>query len=479
MNSPATRITRLPQVLAAWVAALPRRRQERVQDLALALVLAVVNALSLLPFRAHLHPLWLAEILVVLQAIPLIWRRSGPGPGGGAVLGSLVIGAARVAYDQIGFGSAPFPLGPAIALYTVMMLASAWWRWIVGAFVVAGVSVSLSAPGHNEPYEAITQAFIFLTAAAAGVLSRARQANLRAAESRADRAEAEMDRHSARAAARERVTIARELHDVVAHHVSLMAVQAEAAASLLPGQPAQAARSVAIIGDTARLALTELRRLLGVLRGPADRLETAPSASLGELDGVLEQVRGAGLPVDFEVVGPPGQLAPGVDLTAYRIVQEALTNTIRHAHADRAAVTVTYEPGYVTVRVADSGPQPVPDANGRSAPAARKRLARARLDGGRARAWPVSPSGSPRAAGTSPWARRRPAVSPSPPGCPPDDRARRRRPRSGCSWSTIRNWSGPGSASSSTPPTESPWWGRPPTGQRPCPRPPRTSPMSS
>ena len=125
VNSPATRITRLPQVLAAWVAALPRRRQEQVQDLALALVLAVVNALSLLPFRAQLHPLWLAEILVVLQAIPLIWRRSGPGPGGGAVLGSLVIGAARVAYDQIGFGSAPFPLGPAIALYTVMMLASA------------------------------------------------------------------------------------------------------------------------------------------------------------------------------------------------------------------------------------------------------------------------------------------------------------------------------------------------------------------
>jgi signal transduction histidine kinase len=379
VNSPAARITRLPQVLAAWVAALPRRRQERVQDLALALVLAVVNALSLLPFRAHLHPLWLAEILVVLQALPLIWRRSGPGPGGGAVLGSLVIGAARVAYDQIGFGSAPFPLGPAIALYTVMTLASAWWRWIVGAFVVAGVAVSLSAPGHNEPYEAITQAFIFLTAAAAGVLSRARQANLRAAESRADRAEAEMDRQSARAAARERVTIARELHDVVAHHVSLMAVQAEAAASLLPGQPAQAARSVAIIGDTARLALTELRRLLGVLRGPGDRLETAPSATLGELDGVLEQVRGAGLPVDFEVVGTPGQLAPGVDLTAYRIVQEALTNTIRHAHADRAAVTVTYEPGYITVRVADSGPRLAQDPDG--PPAAETRLARASLDG--------------------------------------------------------------------------------------------------
>src|SRR5262249_42538297 len=123
-----------------------------------------------------------------------------------------------------------------------------------------------------------------------------------------------------------------------------------------PAKPVQAKKSVEIIGDTARLALTELRRLLGVLRRPSERLETAPSASLGEIGGVLDQVRGAGLAVDFEVVGTPCPLAPGVDLTAYRIVQEALTNTIRHAHAARAAVTLSYEPGYITVSVADSGP---------------------------------------------------------------------------------------------------------------------------
>jgi signal transduction histidine kinase len=160
------------------------------------------------------------------------------------------------------------------------------------------------------------------------------------------------------AAGRERARIARELHDVVAHHVSLIAVQAEAAASLLPGRPDQARSAVDIIGDTARQALTELRRLLGVLRGPAERLETAPSASLGELGEVLDQVRGAGLPVDFEVVGTPGPLSPGVDLTAYRIVQEALTNTIRHARATQAAVTLRYEPGYITVSVTDSGRRP-------------------------------------------------------------------------------------------------------------------------
>jgi signal transduction histidine kinase len=126
---------------------------------------------------------------------------------------------------------------------------------------------------------------------------------------------------------------------------------------------------VEISGDTARLALAELRRLLGVLRGPSERLETAPSASLDEIGGVIDQVRGAGLVVDFEVVGTPGPLAPGVDLTAYRIVQEALTNTIRHAHADRAAVTLSYEPGYVTVSVADTGPRrdgPPAGGNGRA-----------------------------------------------------------------------------------------------------------------
>jgi signal transduction histidine kinase len=92
-----------------------------------------------------------------------------------------------------------------------------------------------------------------------------------------------------------------------------------------------------------------------VLRRPSERLETAPSASLSELGDVLDQVRGAGLPVDLEIVGTPGPLAPGVDLTAYRIVQEALTNTIRHANATRAAVRLCYEPGFITVSITDSG----------------------------------------------------------------------------------------------------------------------------
>jgi signal transduction histidine kinase len=357
----AARVTGFPQHLAARVAALPQRRQERISDAGLGIALAAINVVSLLPYRAQLHPLWLALVLVAAQGIPLAWRRSN-------VIGTItIIGAARVAYDRFGFGFAPLPLGPAIAFYTVIDRRGPVLRWITIAAVAAGITISLASPGHQEPYDAIFQVMIFGTAGAAGVLNRTKRANLAAAQSRAERAEAELDRHATREAAAERARIARELHDVVAHHVSLMAVQAEAATSLLPDKPAQARRSVEIIGDTARLALTELRRLLGVLRGPSERLETAPSASLGEIGGVLDQVRGAGLPVDFEVVGTPGPLAPGVDLTAYRIVQEALTNTIRHARASRALVTLCYEPGYVTVSVTDSGPRrDVPPAAGRN-----------------------------------------------------------------------------------------------------------------
>jgi signal transduction histidine kinase len=352
VTSAAARVAGLPQSLGARVAALAPQRRERVQDAALGVAVAAVNVVSVLPYRAHLHPLWLALTLVAAEGVPLAWRRSWPVP----VL--IVIAGARIAYDQVGFGFAPFPLGPAIAFYTVIDRCGPLLRWLSVAGAAIGITISETAPGHNLPYDAIFQATVFLTVWAAGVLSRTTRANLQAARSRADRAEAELDRQASLAAGRERARIARELHDVVAHHVSLIAVQAEAAASLLPGRPEQARSAVDIIGDTARQALTELRRLLGVLRGPAERLETAPAASLGELSEVLDQVRGTGLPVDFEVVGTPGPLSPGVDLTAYRIVQEALTNTIRHARATQAAVTLRYEPGYITVSVTDSGRRP-------------------------------------------------------------------------------------------------------------------------
>jgi signal transduction histidine kinase len=151
---------------------------------------------------------------------------------------------------------------------------------------------------------------------------------------------------------------------------------------------------VQIIGQTAREALAELRRLLGVLRGPAGvaggRASTSPSPSISELDEVLVPVRQAGIAVDLRVEGSPAKLAPGVDLTAYRIVQEALTNTVRHSGAGEAAVTVSYEPGYVTVSVTDTGNGPVAAAAGRPATPAGAGL-RQTLNGSSAR--PAGPGG--------------------------------------------------------------------------------------
>ena len=330
--------------LMAWAAALP----PRVQDLALALALTVVDVGSLVPYRSQIHPFWLAVLLVAAQSIPLIWRRRWPV----AVL--LIAGFPRILYDQLNLGYAPLPLANSIALYTVMERCSPVTRRIVIVLVIIGTTISQVAPGHNQPYDAIVSALISLTAWLAAVLSRTRRAYIAEVEGRVTRAEADRDAGAAQAAAAERTRIARELHDVVAHHVSLMAVQAEAAAALLPGRPDEAARSVEVISMTARQALTELRRLLGVLRGPSDQLDTAPSVTLAGLDTVIEQVRGAGLPVELTVRGTPYPLAPGIDLAAYRIVQEALTNTVRHASAARAAVELDYEPGFLTVRVTDT-----------------------------------------------------------------------------------------------------------------------------
>jgi signal transduction histidine kinase len=327
-----------------------------MQDLVLALALAAYNVGSLIPETRQLPLPYVAFALVVLQAVPLAWRRRWP------VVVYFAVGLPRDLYDQLGIGFAPLPLGPAIAYYTVMDRSSTRVRVVITVLLAIGIVQGQTTPGHTEPYDFFVAVLQMAVAGMAGLVSRSRRAYLQEVEARAEQAEAERAREVALAAAQERTRIARELHDVVAHHVSLMAVQSEAAASLLPDRPVQAGKSVEIISQTAREALTELRRLLGVLRGPGElngrTPSRAPSPSIGSLDEVLVQVRRAGIAVDLRVEGSPSRLAPGVDLTAYRIVQEALTNTVKHSGASKAAVTVSYEPGYVTVSVTDPGRAP-------------------------------------------------------------------------------------------------------------------------
>jgi signal transduction histidine kinase len=339
-----------------------------MQDLALALALAAYSVGSLIPVTSQLKLPAVAFVLVVLQALPLTWRRRWPVPV------QLAIGIPSMLYNFLGIPYGGVPFGPMIAFYTVMDRSSTRARWVICALAVAGLIQVQFLPYHNGAYSFLAGLLEFGVAGIAGVLSRTHRAYTGAVEARAEQAEAERRRQVALAAAEERARIARELHDVVAHHVSLMAVQSEAAASLLPDQPIQAGKSVEIISQTAREALTELRRLLGVLRGPADvdgrAPSRSPSPSIGSLDEVLVQVRRAGIVVDLRVEGSPSRLAPGVDLAAYRIVQEALTNTVKHSGANKAAVTVSYEPGYVTVSVTDPGREPVAVTVGRPAESA-------------------------------------------------------------------------------------------------------------
>jgi signal transduction histidine kinase len=198
-------------------------------------------------------------------------------------------------------------------------------------------------------------------AALAGIARRARNEALRHDAER-QAAAGDLLEHVARG---ERARIARELHDVVAHHISMVAIQAETARLTTPGMPAAGARSLGAIGDTARSALTEMRRLLGVLREDveADGPDLSPQPGLEQLGQLLDQARDAsGSAARLILSGRPRRLDPGVELAAYRIVQEALTNARRHAPGAAVDVELHYGDHTIGLRVRDNGPGPVADS---------------------------------------------------------------------------------------------------------------------
>jgi len=175
-------------------------------------------------------------------------------------------------------------------------------------------------------------------------------------EARAARLEREREENARAAVAAERARIARELHDMVAHAVSVIVVKAEAADAVLDRQPEIAHAQLAAIQRTGRQAIAEMGRLLGMLRQDGAANELAPQPSLDQLDALLEQIRSAGLPTEIQVHGEPRPLAPSVDLAAYRLVQEALTNALKHAGpAATATVDVGYTHDTVAIEVGDTG----------------------------------------------------------------------------------------------------------------------------
>jgi signal transduction histidine kinase len=175
------------------------------------------------------------------------------------------------------------------------------------------------------------------------------------AKERAAQAEREREERARLAVAEERARIARELHDVVGHSVSVMTVQASAVRRLLSQDQEKVSEALLVVEQTGREALAEMRRMVGVLRRPEEAPALAPQPSLEQLGKLVESARDAGLPVDLRVEGEPVQLPAGLDLTAYRLVQEGLTNALKHARASRAEVVVRYDDGQVELSISDDG----------------------------------------------------------------------------------------------------------------------------
>ncbi|MDQ3822569.1 MAG: sensor histidine kinase, partial [Actinomycetota bacterium] len=273
--------------------------------------------------------------------VPLAWRRRFPLAAMLVVVGSLVvIGFSNV---DIADPMAPF-LGIVIAMYSVGAHA-ARRRSLVGL----GLGLALAAISVTVEMGLTIADYSFAAVAAAGPW-------LAGAALRGRRLEADEAHNRAKLAlAEERSRIARELHDVVAHSVSVMTVQAGAVRRLLTPEQERERETLLGVERTGREALNEMRRLLGMLRATDEEQALAPQPSLRRLDTLVDQVRHAGLPVELRVEGTPVDLPPGLDLSAYRIVQEALTNTLKHAGPARAAVVVRYGSDALELEVADDG----------------------------------------------------------------------------------------------------------------------------
>jgi len=298
-------------------------------------------------------PVWFDFLAGIVILVPLYFRRRFP--FGAPLTSILLLGGAsfidgRYAPELfIPLLSAVFSCG---LLAMAPQLRQALAGWVV-AIAVLGIAV------HNDPQGKIGD-FVWV-----GILmtigwvvgfafsGAARQAQ--EARERARRAEREREEKARLAVSEERARIARELHDVVGHSVSVMTVQASAVRRLLKPEQEREREALLIVEQTGREAMAEMRRMVGVLRRPEEAPALAPQPSLEHLEKLVEHARESGLPVTLKIEGEAVQLPAGVDLTAYRLVQEGLTNALKHARAKNAEVLVRYSNGFVELSVTDDG----------------------------------------------------------------------------------------------------------------------------
>src|SRR5690348_1455703 len=311
------------------------------------------NPADRIQFRGHAVPQpGAAVLLVAVACLALAWRRRYP-------ITVLAVSVAAVsAYSLLGYVNGASLVAPIIALYTVATQVSVR-RAVVAAVITLGILLTVTAA--NNPFGHISgggyDIIPFMVAAAlfAGIAVANRRAYV---DSIRDRAEQDARRRLDE----ERLRIARELHDVVAHTMATINVQAGVAAHILPTHPEVAAESLQAIKTASKEGLRELRAILNVLRQADDADPTQPAPGTAQLEDLIAGARRAGLETTLTVTGDPVPLPAAVDLAAYRIVQESLTNAIRHAGPATAAVSLGYAHDELRIEVTDTGRGPVPPA---------------------------------------------------------------------------------------------------------------------
>ncbi len=337
-------------------------RNPRVQGTGDAVLAAFLAATSVLPVLAvgdlsWGHPKALGVALGLLSTVPVAWRARRPLTAFAIVL--FANGACIYAAVPNGAAFQPF-VALTLTAYSVGSRAEGRRAlWVPPVLLLASVPVFVAARLHGQDSGNIIPSLVWLVAAwAVGRVVRSWRHKNAALEAANRELEEQRELQAQAAVAVERGRIARELHDVVAHNVSMIVVQAGAAARVLHGEQPDVRNALAVIAASGRETVDEMRTLLGVLRSDDGPAALKPQPGLADLEQLVSGVREAGLPVTLRIEGAPRPLPPTLDLSAFRIVQEALTNTLRHAGAARAEVTVRYEDGLVTLEIADTGHGP-------------------------------------------------------------------------------------------------------------------------
>lgn len=322
----------------------------------LIVILAVdsaVEATLRLGGRNQPLPVWLAALTIALVSLPLLGQRRFPFAAPAAVW----VLAAAVSFTDgrlVGTPVSAF-LTAMIASFLLGNLGDGLLARLGLAVVVCGAAIVVeNQPGHTSG-EFIFIPVLFAVAWGAGLALRERAGHAEAAERRAVHAEHDREAAARAAAAEERARIARELHDTIAHAVSVMVLQVGAVRHKLPEAHLEHKNALRDVEQAGRTALTDMRHLLDAMREDGEDAELAPQPGLDRLDGLVDEIGRSGLPVRLRIAGDRFPLPGGVDISAYRIVQEGLTNALKHANATEAVVSLRYAPDQLSIEVRDNG----------------------------------------------------------------------------------------------------------------------------